>query len=76
MRKHDGLTTDELTAKGYTLQPDGRLRLRNSWKFECSRCQKWFGRVLNTYCGNCYNHLRNQHVWGIIREQKARAKRR
>ncbi len=76
MPKHDDLTTDELTAKGYTLQPDGRLRLRNLWKFQCARCKKWFGSVSNSYCRDCYDHLRNQHVWAIIREQKARANRR
>lgn len=76
MHKNDALTSDQLTAKGYTLQPDCRLRLRTSWKSQCKRCEKWFSRVAGNYCWTCYDHLRNEHVWAIIKEQKARANRR
>jgi hypothetical protein len=74
MHKHDGLSTDELAAKGFTPEPDGRMRLRTSWKAQCKRCLKWFGRTKgDRRCWLCFDYERNQHVWSVIRAEKQRA---
>jgi hypothetical protein len=72
MRKYDGLTAEQLLEKGFVSQPDGRLRLRNLWKAQCSSCGKWFGRLKGKECWVCYDRLRNEHVWEQVRQEKRR----
>ena len=55
MEKHNGLKIDELEAKGYSLQPDGRLRLWNSWKSQCAGCGLWFHLMKAGRCATCHN---------------------
>jgi hypothetical protein len=73
MHKYDGLTANELRAIGFVAQPDGRMRLRTSWKSQCKACGKWFSRVKGDARWLCYDRLRNEHVWERIREDKKRA---
>ena len=71
MRKHDGLRADQLIAEGYELQPDGRLRLRNSWKAQCKRCGLWFYRLKGNECWNCYDNAGRIAVRTVIKQDKS-----
>jgi len=73
MRKLDGLTADELLAKGFAIQPDGRMSKLKSWKSQCKICLKWFGRLKGDNCWLCYDHLRNEHAWAHVRADKVRS---
>lgn len=72
MKKYDGLSTEELTAKGFTVQTDGRLRLHRNWKSQCKNCRKWFGRVSGDECWLCYGRATIEHrrKWKKIRTEK------
>lgn len=70
MQKHNGLTCEALQAKGYALQPDGRLRLRNSWKAQCTECRLWFHRLKGDMCWGCYDKKTVAHVRQVVDEQK------
>jgi hypothetical protein len=53
MQEHNGLTAERLESLGYRKQPDGRLKLRKSWKAECETCKLWFHRLKGRQCKHC-----------------------
>jgi rRNA maturation endonuclease Nob1 len=73
MHKYDGLATDELLAKGYELQLDGRLKLRTSWKGQCDYCKRWFGSVIPWHkaCPSCFGNRQRLAVCEVVLKQKS-----
>jgi hypothetical protein len=67
---HHGATTDELIARGYTVQPDGRMRRFKSWKAQCADCQLWFHRLKGQHCWRCFDKAAIAHRRRTIDEEK------
>jgi hypothetical protein len=59
MPLHDGATTEELLAEGYTVAPRGRwMRLDSSWMAICESCGRWYSELPDRhFCSRCHAEL-------------------
>ena len=59
MPLHDGATTEQLLAEGYTIAPRGRwMRLDSSWMAICESCGRWYSELPDRhFCSRCHAEL-------------------